>query len=740
MKPPSRKLGLFSLAALAACAAVLFGGQAKNAESSSTNWPGGNVVVRYSSEAALAAVLRRHPATITKRIPAIRFVELRPAGSPAAFAATLQKLPGIESAAPVHVEHVAADPGITNVGWSQIPLWATDGTPVRTAPDTYDSHGNIVSYPISGSWPNQLMLANPSGAYEWQWTNTNEAGVPDSVRRAAEAVTIAVVDTGADLTAPDIAAKSPQGWDVVSNTSDVTDYFGHGTFVASLAAGAWDNNEGVAGFGGDAKLLIVKATDLEDGSLYDIDIANAIVYAVDHGANIINLSLGGPFQVAVVDQALKYAVDHNVLVVAAAGNSYAAGNPISFPAGVVQPVSTTGAGGAGLAVAATDILNQPASFWDATHSFLYNEPPGTYTDPLGCTKYPKLVPPNPSPPCLIGYPLPTQTQFSEAGSFVSVAAPGEYVLGALSSAAVASAAIGEVPSWWLKISLPGSSSGQYGLADGTSFSSPEVAGIAALVWAADPKLTAAQVAGVIKMTAVNNPLHPAVSSNPPPPGTWNENLGFGVANAGKAVAYAQAWAATPATVNLQAKSSGTTVNLTWAATGSPAAASYTLYAKQSDTPKDPTATYQAVDTGTTASSEAVQINPNQYYSFLVVAYDAVGTPIASSNVVDASSLQSATAISLARTAAAVGHSPMHYHFVAKLQTPTGVAVKQQQVAMEFYDGYSWHRATVVRTKSDGTVDWAVVLRSPGTYRLRARFLGSSGFLPSTSSSVTLVVK
>jgi subtilisin family serine protease len=739
MKLSLRKSALVSAAAVAVCLAALLGGGAQVAGSAAA-WPGGNVVVQYTTTTALGRALRSHPAPVVRRIGVLKFVELHPRGSAGAYAATLSGLPGIVSAEPVHVAHVAADPGIVNVDFNQIPLWATDGTPVRTPPDTYDTHGQVVSYPITGSFPNQAMLANPSGAYEWQWTNTNQGGVPDSVRHAAKSVTIAVVDTGADLTAPDIAAKSPQTWDVVSSTSDVTDYFGHGTFVASLAAGAWDNNEGVAGFGGDAKLLVVKATDTLDGTLLDIDIANAIVYAVDHGANIVNLSLGGAFQAPVTDQALKYAFDHNVLVVAAAGNSYAGGNPIEFPAGVLQPVTTNGAGGAGLAVAATDTLNQPASYWDAFNSFKYVVPPGSYTDSPGCTPSPKQVPPNPFPPCIAGYPFPTQTQFSSAGSYVSLAAPGEYVLGALSSAAVAGASIGEVEAWWQKISLPGSSAGQYGLADGTSFASPEVAGTAALVWAADPKLTAAQVAGVLKMTAVNNPLHPAVSSAAPPPGTWNENLGFGVVNAGNAVTYAQAWAANPATVKLQAQTAGTTANLSWAATGSPTAASYTLYAKQSDTPKDPSAQYQAIDTQTTGTGEPVQIDPNRYYSFLVVAYDAVGTPIASSNVVNASSLQNATAISLARTAAVVGHRPVRYHLVAKLQSPTGVAVGRQQVATEFYDGYSWHRSGVVLTKSDGTVDWAVVLRSPGTYRLRVRFLGSSGFLPSTSAPVTVVVR
>src|ERR1041384_5082409 len=84
-------------------------------------------------------------------------------------------------------------------------------------------------------------------AWEWQWDAANMSAVPDAVLRAAAAVKIAVIDTGADLSAPDIAAKHPRTRNVHMRTGDVRDTNGHGTFVASLAAGSVTNGDGIAG-------------------------------------------------------------------------------------------------------------------------------------------------------------------------------------------------------------------------------------------------------------------------------------------------------------------------------------------------------------------------------------------------------------------------------------------------------------------------------------------------------------
>jgi hypothetical protein len=179
---------------------------------------------------------------------------------------------------------------------------------------------------------------------EWQWTAVHADLVPTWVKQAARNITIAIVDTGADVLAPSLAAKSPVTWDIVNGVSTVHDVVGHGTFVASLAGGTTSDPAGMSGFGGEARLMIVQANRGGAG-FSDIDEANAIVWAVNHGANIINLSLGGAQTSLVERNAIDYATQRGVLLVAAAGNSAEQGNPTVYPAALL--------GAAGLVVGAS---------------------------------------------------------------------------------------------------------------------------------------------------------------------------------------------------------------------------------------------------------------------------------------------------------------------------------------------------------------------------------------------------
>ena len=129
-----------------------------------------------------------------------------------------------------------------------------------------------------------------------------------------------------------------------------TDTSGHGTFVASIAGGSTSGGA-VAGFGGAARLLVVKVGD--GTSVSDVDIAAGIVRSVRSGARIVNVSLAGRTRSAVEASAVAYAARHGVLVVAAAGNDALAGNPAEYPAALLQPVGSNGVGGVGLAVAAS---------------------------------------------------------------------------------------------------------------------------------------------------------------------------------------------------------------------------------------------------------------------------------------------------------------------------------------------------------------------------------------------------
>ena len=144
-------------------------------------------------------------------------------------------------------------------------------------------------------------------------------------------MTIAVVDTGANLRVPEIAAKHPATYDVRTRGRDVRDLNGHGTHVASI----------IARSSGNARLLIIRAGS-SSGAFSDANEAAAIRYAVDHGARIVNLSLGGPRTSSVERAAVRYAIGRGVLVVAAAGDDYAS-RP-EYPAALL--------GADGLAVAA----------------------------------------------------------------------------------------------------------------------------------------------------------------------------------------------------------------------------------------------------------------------------------------------------------------------------------------------------------------------------------------------------
>src|SRR5207248_10200108 len=119
--------------------------------------------------------------------------------------------------------------------------------------------------------------------------------------------------------------------------------------------------EGIAGFGGDANLMVVQAS-AGGGTFSDVDEANAIEWAVDHGARIVNLSLAGTQTSSTEQAAIDYATSHGVLLVAAAGNEHESGNPVEYPAALLQPVGSDGKGGAGLSVGASTLDGTRASF------------------------------------------------------------------------------------------------------------------------------------------------------------------------------------------------------------------------------------------------------------------------------------------------------------------------------------------------------------------------------------------
>lgn len=148
-------------------------------------------------------------------------------------------------------------------------------------------------------------------------------------------VTVAVVDTGIACEsfgpftkASDLAeTKCVRGYDFINRRSKVADDHGHGTHVAGTIAQSTDNGVGTAGIAFAARLMPVKVLNgMGWGSFASV--ADGIRYAADNGANVINLSLGGPFPSRVVEKAVHYARGQGVVVIAAAGNS---GGSVGYP-------------------------------------------------------------------------------------------------------------------------------------------------------------------------------------------------------------------------------------------------------------------------------------------------------------------------------------------------------------------------------------------------------------------------
>src|SRR5581483_9670990 len=144
-----------------------------------------------------------------------------------------------------------------------------------------------------------------------------------------EGVTVAVVDTGV-AKVPDLAQTVlVPGYNFVNNTADATDDHGHGTHVAGTIAQSTHNGVGVAGVAFKAKIMPIKVLSAR-GSGSVSGIAEGIRWAADHGAKVINMSLGGPIASSVLGKAVKYAHDKGTTVVCAAGND--GRGKVSYPA------------------------------------------------------------------------------------------------------------------------------------------------------------------------------------------------------------------------------------------------------------------------------------------------------------------------------------------------------------------------------------------------------------------------
>ncbi len=170
--------------------------------------------------------------------------------------------------------------------------------------------------PSDPSWSAQYGLVNIRAPQGWDYST------------GSTSVTIAILDTGVDLSHADLASKIVPGYDFVNGDSIPQDDNGHGTHAAGIAAAIGNNGVGVAGVSWGARIMPVKVLNAGGGGSF-ADAAAGIIWAADNGAQIINLSLGGTSPSRFCRTRSTMRMEEEFLLVAAAGNDNGA---IRYPA------------------------------------------------------------------------------------------------------------------------------------------------------------------------------------------------------------------------------------------------------------------------------------------------------------------------------------------------------------------------------------------------------------------------
>lgn len=291
---------------------------------------------------------------------------------------------------------------------------------------------SIVSFLYSSEPNNEFELfATPNDPdYSQLWGMEKiQAPFAWDTTKGSGSIVVAVIDSGVDSAHPDLSANMVSGYDFANNDSNPADDMGHGTHVAGTIGAVGNNSVGVAGVNWNVKMMPLKVCNPGCATTATVQ---AIQYATDNGAKVINMSLGGRAPCrsgSQYDAAISYAISKGVLVVVAAGNGHPV-TKVAEDASLYSPASCNGV----LAVGASTQSDSRASF-------------------------------------------------SNFGSIVGIAAPGvaTYSTWPLN------------PISTLDSRHPCYNRTTYCAIQGTSMASPHVAGAGALIMASNPNLSATQV-------------------------------------------------------------------------------------------------------------------------------------------------------------------------------------------------------------------------------------------------------
>lgn len=278
------------------------------------------------------------PAQGTSFVPDEVLVKFRPDAPPGAMIDVAGK------------HHISQAQPITGIGVTRMKLSESSGGPEAVV-RALNRNPNVEYAELNYIVSTVTTVNDPyfTGGFQWNLAKVQAANAWD-VTTSNAGISVAVLDTGVDLSHPDLQGKVIVSVNF-SDSATANDVNGHGTHVAGIVGAATNNGQGIAGLGYNTSIMNVKVLG-DSGTGGSSWIAQGVVWAADHGAKAINISAGATFQMATLEDAINYAWGKGVVIVAAAGNN-ASSTPF-YPAAYPNVI----------AVASTDINDHLASSSD----------------------------------------------------------------------------------------------------------------------------------------------------------------------------------------------------------------------------------------------------------------------------------------------------------------------------------------------------------------------------------------
>jgi len=203
---------------------------------------------------------------------------------------------------------------------------------IKVKPDSGETVNEILNYykndpAVEYAEPNirwSIQYIPNDTYYSKQWA-LPKINMPSAweITRGNANVVVAVIDTGVDINHPELAGKMVDGYNAITEmigNSYAQDDQGHGTHISGTICAAVNNGKGISGIADNIMIMPVKVLG-SDGSGWTDDISNGIIWAADHHADVINLSLGSDQSSNLIEDAIEYAYSKGVVIVAAAGNT-----------------------------------------------------------------------------------------------------------------------------------------------------------------------------------------------------------------------------------------------------------------------------------------------------------------------------------------------------------------------------------------------------------------------------------